>query len=163
MFDKKYVHIIPMQSKTCCRGKLKLSLFRWATFNNPKAPWKQRVIRVAETIGVKEAARKFKVATSKIELWMRNSRNIKQMEKKEENDNDDDKKVENDGDSCEEETDHENNEDHDHYYEVAPIPITDMAYGDERCDVCEKLLYLGETMLEHIVSEHLDSCGNTGF
>merc|ERR1712126_93723 len=54
-------------------GTSSTSVSRWATYNNPKSPWKLKVIVISRRIGVKEAARRFKVALSTLEDWIEKS------------------------------------------------------------------------------------------
>ena len=37
------------------------SVSRWATYHDPRSPWKLKVIRAAQLNGTKEAAKRFKV------------------------------------------------------------------------------------------------------
>merc|ERR1712126_489556 len=54
-------------------GTSSTSVSRWATYDNPKSPWKLKVIVISRRIGVKEAARRFKVALSTLEDWIEKS------------------------------------------------------------------------------------------
>ena len=113
----------------------------WATYEDPKSPWKIKVIIAARKIGVKEAAKKFKVAQLTLEDWIDTS-----------------------GKYCDEllevkkELNFNDTEDHDQSMMAGSDDEEDE--DREMCDVCEKKLSRDETMLEHLASKHLDNEGN---
>ena len=116
--------------------------FRWATYEDPKSPWKLRVIVEARRIGVKKAAQKFKVAQTTLEDWIDTSGKYCEelLEVKKEIDFND-----TDGNDRDQSVMDESDEDDE---------------DRERCDVCEIKLSRDETMIEHLASKHLDKDGN---
>ena len=111
------------------------SVSRWATYFDPKSPWKLKVILAAQVIGTKEASKKFKVAQSTLEDWIRVS-----------------------GKFCPniEDFDIESMEVDGNYSKKDPED------PKESCNVCGGQLEPGETFLEHLVAQHLTEDGLCG-
>ena len=108
------------------------SVSRWATYFDPKSPWKLKVILAAQVVGTKEASKKFKVAQSTLEDWIRVS-----------------------GKFCPniEDFDIESMEVDGNYSKKDPED------PKESCNVCGGQLDRGETFLEHLVAQHLTEDG----
>ena len=112
-------------------GTSSTSVSRWATYNNPRAPWKLKVISFAKRCGVWKAARKYKVSQAVLGEWIDQSANFCG------------KKVQNN--SIDDSNDEEEMDDED-----------DM----EHCDVCDVVLAKDESLREHIVTDHVDERGH---
>ena len=109
------------------------SVSRWATYFDPRSPWKLKVILAAQVIGTKEASKKFKVAQSTLEDWIRVS-----------------------GKFCpniERDFDIESMDIAGNYSKKDPDDLK------EACNVCGELLSRSETFLEHLVAQHLTEDG----
>merc|ERR1712048_902351 len=157
-------------------GTSSTSVSRWATYDDPKSPWKFKVIVIARRIGVKEAAKRFKVALSTLEEWIKKSSKYCEHMNEEDFDMEDDE----DGQSIEDvesklvksKITKENlvkrrngkvvgRKLHEVETEGAKIETND--YGKrndvEKCKTCNKQLSRDESMLEHIMANHLDNVG----
>ena len=105
----------------------------WATYMNPKSPWKLKVIKVAKNMGVKDAAKQFKVAKETLQGWIDESAKFcDDIIEEEEMENEEESEEEEEDDDCD----------------------------DGRCEVCDESLDLDETMTEHLAIRHLDKEGN---
>ena len=109
------------------------SVSRWATYFDPKSPWKLKVILAAQVIGTKEASKKFKVAQSTLEDWIRVSGKFCPY-------------IE---DFASESMDISGGS----YCKNDPEDL------QESCNVCGGLLSRSETLLEHLVAHHLTEDG----
>lgn len=152
-------------------GTSSTSVSRWATYDDPKSPWKLKVLAMARRVGVKEAARKFKVSQPTLEAWLEDSQEnshrtkmMKKVKKDEATDGeyyeDDSKDVKNTVSNTNMETladdEHALKEDTEQKETVMNL----FTVLSEKCEVCDKTLLKHETMMEHLVINHLDSNGN---
>ena len=112
------------------------SVSRWATYFDPKSPWKLKVILAAQVVGTKEASKKFKVAQSTLQEWIRVS-----------------------GKFCPdiEDFDIESMDISGNYLSPKEPEVV-----QESCEVCGELLGRGETFLEHLAAQHLTEDGLCG-
>ena len=116
------------------------SVSRWATYHDPRSPWKLKVIMAAQIIGSKEASKKFKVAQSTLEEWIQVS-----------------------GKFCPKlEHDYMDMEYMD-YMDGNDSYVKEEADEIEgSCEVCGEDIKLSETFLEHLVAHHLTENGLCG-
>jgi len=108
------------------------SVSRWATYHDPRSPWKLKVIRAAQLSGTKEASKRFKVAQSTLEDWVRVSGKYVDQKKEEANT----------GEDCD------------------GSLVTEDA--EDNCQVCGEDLAVCESWLEHLVPRHLTESGLCG-
>ena len=117
------------------------SVSRWATYHDPRSPWKLKVIMAAQIIGSKEASKKFKVAQSTLEEWIQVS-----------------------GKFCPK-LDHDYMDmDYVEYMDGgnASYVKEEAEELEESCEVCGEDIKHSETFLEHLAAHHLTEDGLCG-